>query len=342
MAELIEVAGLAKVYGQRPEGALALRAAGRPRDQAEAESGCTIAVEEVSFSVARGELFVLMGLSGSGKSTILRMLNGLIAPTAGTVNLDGRDIAHLRAEELREVRNRRMSMVFQSFGLFPHRTLRDNAAYGLRVRGASAKEIRERSDWALETVGLGGWAERYPSELSGGMKQRVGIARALATDAEILLMDEPFSALDPLIRREMQDLLIKLRDEVERTIVFVTHDLDEAMRLGDRITLLGEGNVAQTGTAAEILGAPADDFVRRFLGEVDRSRVLTARDVIGAATLAADDAVTVGPQTPLREVAARLRDAGDPVAVVEDGRLLGAISIEDALDALAGLERSAA
>jgi glycine betaine/proline transport system ATP-binding protein len=174
------------------------------------------------------------------------------------------------------------------------------------------------------------------------MKQRVGIARALATDAEILLMDEPFSALDPLIRREMQDLLMHLRDEVDRTIVFVTHDLDEAMRLGDRIMLLGDGQVAQTGTAAEILGAPAGDFVRRFLGEVDRSRVLTARDVMGAATTALDGGMTVAPETPLREVAARLRAAGSPVSVVEDGRLLGTVSVEDALDALVGLERSAA
>lgn len=318
MAELIEARALAKSYGD------------------------TVAVEEVSFTVARGELFVLMGLSGSGKSTVLRMLNGLIEPTAGSVELEGRDIAHLPAEELRQVRNRRMSMVFQSFGLFPHRTLRDNVGYGLRIRKAAAAEIRERSDWALETVGLAGWADRYPAELSGGMKQRVGIARALATDADILLMDEPFSALDPLIRREMQDLLIRLRDEVDRTIVFVTHDLAEAMRVGDRITLLGEGRVAQAGTAAEILDHPADDYVRRFLGEVDRTRVLTAADVMGAATLAGAGAVAVAPGTPLREVAARLRDSGRPVAVVEDGRPLGAVSAEIVLDALAGAERSAA
>ncbi|MDO8212050.1 betaine/proline/choline family ABC transporter ATP-binding protein [Conexibacter sp. CPCC 206217] len=227
--------------------------------------GGTVAVRDVSISVRRGELYVLMGLSGSGKSTVLRMLNRLVEPTAGSVSLDGRDLASLSAAELREVRNRRISMVFQHFALLPHKSVRDNAGYGLEIRGLAKRERRERSQRALEQVGLGEWGDKRPAELSGGMKQRVGLARALATEADVLLMDEPFSALDPLIRREMQDLLLHLRDEIDRTIVFVTHDLNEAIRLGDRITLLGSGEVAQTGTAQEILEQPADDYVARFV-----------------------------------------------------------------------------
>jgi glycine betaine/proline transport system ATP-binding protein len=227
--------------------------------------GGTVAVRDVSLSVRRGELYVLMGLSGSGKSTVLRMLNRLVEPTSGSVSLDGRDLAALSSAELREVRNRRISMVFQHFALLPHKSVRDNAGYGLQIRGVDKHERRERAQQALARVGLGDWGDKRPSELSGGMKQRVGLARALATEADVLLMDEPFSALDPLIRREMQDLLLRLRDEIDHTIVFVTHDLNEAIRLGDRITLLGDGRVAQTGTAREILDDPADDYVARFV-----------------------------------------------------------------------------
>jgi glycine betaine/proline transport system ATP-binding protein len=242
VAEMIEAAALAKTY-----------------------PGGTVAVADVSLSVRRGELYVLMGLSGSGKSTVLRMLNRLVEPTSGSVSLDGRDLASLSAAELREVRNRRISMVFQHFALLPHKSVRDNAGYGLEIRGIAKRERRERAQRALAQVGLDAWGDKRPAELSGGMKQRVGLARALATEADVLLMDEPFSALDPLIRREMQDLLLRLRDEIDRTIVFVTHDLNEAIRLGDRITLLGDGRVAQTGTAREILDAPADDYVARFV-----------------------------------------------------------------------------
>ncbi|MDO8186545.1 betaine/proline/choline family ABC transporter ATP-binding protein [Conexibacter sp. JD483] len=242
MGEVIEAVSLAKTY-----------------------PGGTVAVRDVSLTVRRGELYVLMGLSGSGKSTVLRMLNRLVEPTAGTVSLDGRDLAALSAAELREVRNRRIAMVFQHFALLPHKSVRDNAGYGLEIRGLPRRERRAAAQRALEQVGLGEWGDKRPAELSGGMKQRVGLARALATEADVLLMDEPFSALDPLIRREMQDLLLRLRDEIDRTIVFVTHDLSEAVRLGDRITLLGDGRVAQTGSAAEILESPADDYVARFV-----------------------------------------------------------------------------
>jgi glycine betaine/proline transport system ATP-binding protein len=227
--------------------------------------GGTVAVREVSLSVRRGELYMLMGLSGSGKSTVLRMLNRLVEPSSGTVRLDGRNLASLDDQELREVRNRRTAMVFQHFALLPHKTVRYNAGYGLRIRGVPKEEREAAAQAALEQVGLADWGDRRPDELSGGMRQRVGLARALATGADLLLMDEPFSALDPLIRREMQDLLLRLRDEIDRTIVFVTHDLGEAVRLGDRVTLLGDGRVAQTGTPREILDSPADEYVARFV-----------------------------------------------------------------------------
>jgi glycine betaine/proline transport system ATP-binding protein len=228
-----------------------------------------------------------MGLSGSGKSTLVRLINRLISPTAGTVEIEGRDISAMSESELRAVRNRTLSMVFQHFALFPHRTVRENAAYGLRVRNEREAQSRERADWALDEVGLGDRGDAFPDELSGGMQQRVGLARALATDADVLLMDEPFSALDPLIRRDMQDLLLKLQDELHKTIVFITHDLNEAMRIGDRILLMKDGAVVQLGTGAEILSSPADEYVADFVADVDRTRVLTARDVMREARLLA-------------------------------------------------------
>ncbi|MBR8640434.1 glycine betaine/L-proline ABC transporter ATP-binding protein [Streptomyces tuirus] len=239
-----------------------------------------LAVNDVSFEVAPGELFVIMGLSGSGKSTLLRLLNRLIPPTSGELLVGGRNVSTMGDAELRQLRNKKINMVFQHFALFPHRTLRENAAYGLQVRGVSEAERRERAEWALKTVGLGDRADAYPSELSGGQRQRVGLARALATDAEVLLMDEPFSALDPLIRREMQDLLMTLQQDLQRTIVFVTHDLNEAMRLGDRIMVMRGGRVVQLGTGEEILSHPANDYVSEFVSDVDRSRVITAGSVM--------------------------------------------------------------
>jgi glycine betaine/proline transport system ATP-binding protein len=250
-------------------------------------TGCTLAVNDVSFEVQRGELFVVMGLSGSGKSTLVRLINRLISPTTGTVEIDGRDISAMGASELRTIRNRTLSMVFQHFALFPHRTVRENAAYGLRVRNERDAESWERADWALDEVGLGDRGDVYPDELSGGMRQRVGLARALATNADVLLMDEPFSALDPLIRRDMQDLLLKLQAELRKTIVFITHDLNEAMRIGDRILLMKDGAAVQLGTSAEILSSPADDYVADFVADVDRTRVLTAEDVMREARLLA-------------------------------------------------------
>ena len=272
----IRVEGLYKVFGPRPERALAAARAGRGRDEIQAETGDVLAVDDVSFSVERGELFVVMGLSGSGKSTVVRMLNRLIEPTAGRVEVDGQDVGALDAVGLRRFRQQKVSMVFQHFALFPHRTVGENAAYGLRVQGLPPEERRRRAEAALETVGLAGWFDSYPHELSGGMQQRVGLARGLATEAEILLMDEPFSALDPLIRRDMQDLLVRLQNDLHRTIVFITHDLNEAMRIGDRICVLKDGRVVQIGTGTEIIGRPATSYVAEFVADVDRSRVLTA------------------------------------------------------------------
>ncbi|MDP9830573.1 quaternary amine ABC transporter ATP-binding protein [Kineosporia succinea] len=242
--------------------------------------GHKAAADDVNFTVAQGEFFVIMGLSGSGKSTVLRMLNRLVEPTAGTLEIEGRDVAGMNPAELRDLRNRKINMVFQHFALFPHFTVRENAAYALHLRNVSAAERAERADWALRTVGLGEWGDSLPGELSGGMRQRVGLARALASDADILLMDEPFSALDPLIRRDMQDLLMTLQRDLRRTVVFVTHDLNEAMRMGDRIMIMRDGKVVQLGTAQEILNTPADDYVTEFIADVDRTRVLTTGDIM--------------------------------------------------------------
>lgn len=279
-APIIECRGLTKIFGVKQKETFDLIRQGTDRSEIRRRTGATVAVREVDFDVARGELFVVMGLSGSGKSTLVRLLNRLIEPSGGTVKIDGHDLSNIGDRELREIRNRKISMVFQHFALFPHRTVRENAAYGLRLRGADASEQRERADWALETVGLADRADAKPKELSGGMQQRVGLARALATDADVMLMDEPFSALDPLIRREMQELLIRLQSELHKTIVFITHDLNEAMRLGDRILLLKDGRTVQLGTGSEIISAPADDYVADFVSDVDRSRVLTAGDVL--------------------------------------------------------------
>jgi glycine betaine/proline transport system ATP-binding protein len=240
------------------------------------------AVDDVSFQVERGQIFVIMGLSGSGKSTIIRMLNQLIDATEGTITVDNKDVLAMDPAQLREYRNRTINMVFQHFGLFPHKSLLDNVAFGLKVRGVDRRAREEKAAEALTLVGLGDRIHAMPDQLSGGMRQRVGLARALATDAEILLMDEPFSALDPLIRKDMQDLLVKLQRNFKKTIVFVTHDLNEAMRLGDRIMVMKQGKMIQNGTALDLLDSPADPYIEKFVAEVDRSKVLTARMLVEA------------------------------------------------------------
>jgi glycine betaine/proline transport system ATP-binding protein len=278
----LRVRDLSKVFGPRPQRALDLMHEGLSRAEILQRTGQLLAVAEVDLDIDEGELFVIMGLSGSGKSTVIRMLNRLIEPSAGTVELDGERIDQLGPAKLRELRQRKLSMVFQHFALFPHRTVGENAAYGLKVQGVDEDERHRRATEALETVGLADRSDAYPEELSGGMQQRVGLARGLATEADVLLMDEPFSALDPLIRRDMQDLLAKLQAELSRTIVFITHDLNEAMRLGDRICVLKDGRVVQVGTGPEIIDNPANAYVADFVSDVDRSRVLTAEQVMRA------------------------------------------------------------
>jgi glycine betaine/proline transport system ATP-binding protein len=242
------------------------------KDTLLAETRNVLALDDVSLSVERGETFVVMGLSGSGKSTLLRHINRLIDPTEGEILVDGVDVLGLSIRDLEQFRRKKMAMVFQHFGLFPHRTVIDNVAYGLEVRGVAKAARRAKAGEWVATVGLAGYEERYPSALSGGMRQRVGLARALCADAEILLMDEAFSALDPLIRSEMQEQLSGLQARLRKTIVFITHDLDEALRLGDRIAILKDGRVGQVGTPAEIVGNPADDYVRAFVAAVNRPR----------------------------------------------------------------------
>ncbi len=277
---MVEVQGLTKIFGGDPQRAFDALEQGRSKDEILDTTGQVVAVTDVTFSVGQGEFFVVMGLSGSGKSTVVRMLNRLIEPTRGSVRIGEDDVLSLSREKLRQLRMRRMSMVFQHFALFPHRTVGQNAAYGLKVQGVDEAERRERANEALERVGLGGWFDSYPHELSGGMQQRVGLARGLATDADVMLMDEPFSALDPLIRRDMQDLLWQLQSEIHKTIVFITHDLNEAMRLGDRIAVMRDGAIVQIGTGEEIIRDPANDYVADFVADVDRSRVLTAESAM--------------------------------------------------------------
>src|SRR6478735_1697761 len=258
----ISIKNVFKVFGERPDEALSLLKAGSTKAQIHAETGCTIGVNNASFDIRAGEIFVIMGLSGSGKSTLLRLLNRLIEPTSGSIKIDGRDITDMSRSELIALRRRDISMVFQSFALLPNRTVLSNAAFGLEVAGVGEAERREKALAALKAVGLEGYADSRPDQLSGGMKQRVGLARALASEPTILLMDEAFSALDPLIRTEMQDELVRLQSEHSRTIVFVSHDIDEAMRIGDRIAIMQNGNVVQIGTPDEIVTKPANDYVR--------------------------------------------------------------------------------
>ena len=261
----IEVKNVFKIFGDRAEEALQLIRNQQGKEQVLAQTGCVVGVNDLSLSIGSGEIFVIMGLSGSGKSTLVRHFNRLIDPTSGQILVDGEDILQYDMEALREFRRRKISMVFQSFGLLPHRNVLDNVAYGLKVRGESKQLCAERAQQWIETVGLKGYEKKYPHQLSGGMLQRVGLARALAADTDIILMDEAFSALDPLIRAEMQDQLLELQKTLHKTIVFITHDLDEAVRIGNRIAILKDGRLIQVGTPQQILHNPADEYVDRFV-----------------------------------------------------------------------------
>jgi glycine betaine/proline transport system ATP-binding protein len=278
--EKIRVENLYKIFGNKPQAGLKMLKEGHDKASVLDKTGMTVGVDNASFSIEAGEIFVIMGLSGSGKSTIVRMLNRLIEPTAGSVFVNGEEVTAMNTEELVRFRLHNMSMVFQSFALMPHQTVLDNAAFGMELAGVDKAKRHERAREALAQVGLEGWEDQYPSQLSGGMQQRVGLARGLAVDPEILLMDEAFSALDPLIRTEMQDELLKLQEEHQRTIVFISHDLDEALRIGDRIAIMEGGQVVQVGTPDEILQNPANDYVRAFFRGVDPTGVISAGDIV--------------------------------------------------------------
>lgn len=300
----IEVKNVVKIFGNNPSKALKLLEQGYSKDEILEKTKQAVGVGGVSFSVEKGEILVVMGLSGSGKSTLIRCLNRLIEPTAGKIFIDKQDITAMSQEELREMRRKKFSMVFQRFALFPHRTVLENAEYGLEIQGVDKKIRKEKAFEALELVGLKGWEDNLPEQLSGGMQQRVGLARALAVNPDVLLMDEAFSALDPLIKREMQDELIALQNRVQKTIIFITHDLDEAIKLGDRIVLMKDGLVVQQGTPEEILTNPADEYVEKFVENVDMSKVLTAQGVmndVGDVAYPKD-----GPRTAMR----KMREAG--------------------------------
>ncbi|MCK9174872.1 MAG: glycine betaine/L-proline ABC transporter ATP-binding protein ProV [Desulforhopalus sp.] len=275
----IRVENLYKIFGPSPGKAMNLLAEGLDKKAVQEKTGMTVGVNDASFSIQAGEIFVIMGLSGSGKSTLVRMLNRLIEPTSGKVFVDGQEVTAMSPRELVSFRLGNMSMVFQSFALMPHLTVLENTAFGLELAGTDKVKQRERAMEALEQVGLAGWEDSYPKELSGGMQQRVGLARGLAVDPDILLMDEAFSALDPLIRREMQDELLNLQEEHQRTIVFISHDLDEALRIGDRIAIMEGGQVVQVGTPEEILQNPANNYVRAFFRGVDPTSILSAGDI---------------------------------------------------------------
>ncbi|NKY11055.1 betaine/proline/choline family ABC transporter ATP-binding protein [Cellulomonas hominis] len=324
----LRVEGVYKVFGRRPGEAVKRLRDGAARE--DVRQWGTAAVIDADLEIRSGETFVVMGLSGSGKSTLIRMLNGLLKPTAGRVLLGDDDLGAVSAAQLRTIRQQKVSMVFQHFALLPHRSVRDNAAYPLALQGIDKAERRARADEALELVGLGQWGDALPHELSGGMRQRVGLARALAADTDILLMDEAFSALDPLIRREMQDQLLELQQSLGKTIVFITHDLNEAMYLGDRIAVMRDGRVVQVGTSEQILSDPADDYVAQFVADVDRTRVLTASSVMRRPAAVVSQAG--GPRLALRT----MRDAQVAAAYVVDRTrtLRGIIRDADAVDAV--------
>ena len=332
----IEVHGLWKVYGPKAERIVGSPEADLPRAQLEAKTGCVVAMRDISLEVAPGEVFVVMGLSGSGKSTLVRCLTRLIEPTAGTVRIGDRDVTAADRDQLLDLRRHRVSMVFQHFGLLPHRTLIDNVAFGLEVQRVDKKARRAKAEEVLELVGLGGLGSRKPDQLSGGMQQRVGLARALATDPEILLFDEPFSALDPLIRRDMQDEIIRLRREVNKTMMFITHDLSEALRLGDRIAIMRDGRFVQVGTPEDVVGAPADDYVRNFVRDVPRSHVVAVGSVMKPPSDGAH-AGSVGVQTKVRDAVGLVTATDLPVRVVDDsGTVVGSIDRVAVLSVIAG------
>jgi glycine betaine/proline transport system ATP-binding protein len=324
-----------KVYGPKAERIIGSPEAQLSRAELLEKTGCVAAVRDVSFDVAPGEVFVVMGLSGSGKSTLVRMINRLHDPTAGQVLIDGEDVVAADQERLREIRRTKVSMVFQHFGLFPHRTITDNVGYGLEVRGMEKAERAGKAREVLDTVGLGAWGDSYPDELSGGMQQRVGLARALATEPQIMLFDEPFSALDPLIRRDMQDEVVRLQRELKKTMLFITHDLPEALKLGDRIAIMKDGGFVQVGTPEEVVAHPADDYVADFTRDVPRAHVLTARAIMRPANGDGQRAGTsIDASAVVQDLIPLVARGDDVISVTEGGRIVGVVDRQAVLAAM--------
>ena len=336
MARTIQVEHVFKVFGDAPERALALAREGLTKQQIVAQTGQSIGVFDASFTIEAGEIFVVMGLSGSGKSTLVRLLNRLIEPTAGRILVDGEDINQYDDAQLRAFRRKDISMVFQSFALLPHLTVLENTAFGLELAGVDKATRLAQAEAALAQVGLQVWGRSYPDELSGGMQQRVGLARALAADPSILLMDEAFSALDPIIRTDMQDELLRLQQQRRRTIVFISHDLDEAMRIGDRIAIMKDGQVVQVGTPEDILRNPADDYVRTFIRGVDAAAVFKAGDIARKTQVEVSESPSRGCRPALQRLQEQDRDWA--YVVSPDHQYLGAVSADSLRAALRGHE----
>jgi glycine betaine/proline transport system ATP-binding protein len=329
MKPYVEVRNVSKIFGKSPKAATDLLKQGKSKKEILKETGQTVGVNNVNFEIYPGEIFVIMGLSGSGKSTLIRMFNRLIDPTLGEILIDDEDIVKMNAARLREVRQKKISMVFQNFALFPHKTILENAEFGLEIQKVDPAKRQENAMKALEAVGLKGYENQMPSQLSGGMQQRVGLARALASDTDILLMDEAFSALDPLIRKDMQDELIQIQDQYKKTIIFITHDLDEALRIGDRIALMKDGSVIQLGTPEQIMMNPANEFVEKFVEDVDLSKVLTASHVMIRPEKIAVDR---GPRVALEIM--RKQGYSSIFVVDRKQKLLGAVTAEQARQAM--------
>ncbi|CAM3151987.1 betaine/proline/choline family ABC transporter ATP-binding protein [Lactococcus hircilactis] len=327
MGVKIKIEHLSKIFGKRIKSALAYVEQGKSKQEILKKTGATVGVYDANFEIEAGEIFVIMGLSGSGKSTLLRLLNRLIEPTSGRILIDQKDVAKVSKEELLNIRRKTMSMVFQNFGLFPHRTILENTEYGLEVQNVPKEERRKRAEKALENANLLDFKDQYPNQLSGGMQQRVGLARALANDPEILLMDEAFSALDPLIRRAMQDELLELQATFQKTIIFVSHDLNEALKIGDRIMIMKDGKIMQIGTGEEILTHPANDYVKTFVEDVDRSKVITAENIMIPALSTNID--VDGPSVALKKM--KTQEVSSLMAVDRQRRLCGVVTSEQAI-----------
>ena len=328
--EIIKVENLSKIFGKNTKRSSKLLEEGVSKEEILKKTGDTVGVNRTSFSVYPGEIFVIMGLSGSGKSTLIRLINRLIEPTSGSIYIDGEDLAKVDKKKLREIRQKKFSMVFQNFALFPHRTVLENAAYGLELQKVPKAEREKKAKKALKLVGLEDYGQQNPNQLSGGMQQRVGLARALANDSDVLLMDEAFSALDPLIRKDMQDELIELQEDMQKTILFITHDLNEALRLGDRIVLMRNGSIVQVGTPEEILMNPANAYVERFVADIDRSKILNAQHIMNRAQMVNID--NHGPRVALE----KMREEGvSGVYVVDSKRnLIGYVTADAAGEAV--------